>query len=156
MKQPMTVYAADCVNNPTNCHYPREIVIADVEIAKEALSKDIVCAKYKNDYRSIKNFMWTNTLPNTSEKEYTERHSALCRKFEETESAMKDSVAQREHMIENKIAIGGMLFELQELDTLPIEFDESLWNAIIEKVTVYIDKRIEFLFKDGKEVSLTR
>ncbi len=45
---------------------------------------------------------------------------------------------------------------MQELDTLPIEFDESLWNAIIEKVTVYADKRMEFLFKDGKAISVTK
>ncbi len=104
----------------------------------------------------IRQCIMENASGNTSENEYTERHSALCRKFEETENAMKDLVAQREHMIENKIAIGGMLFELQELDTLPIEFDESLWNAIIERATVYADKRMEFLFKDGKAISVTR
>ncbi len=50
-------------------------------------------------------------------------------------------------------AIGGMMFELMELDALPLEFDEKLWCGTIDRVTVYADKRVIFRFKDGREVT---
>lgn len=50
------------------------------------------------------------------------------------------------------ITIGGMMFELGELDTLPVTFDEKLWHGTIDHVTVYADERVVFHFKDGKEI----
>jgi len=46
-----------------------------------------------------------------------------------------------------------MLFELTELDALPITFNEKLWNAAIDRVTVYADERVVFHFKDGKDIT---
>ena len=56
-------------------------------------------------------------------------------------------------MQNDAIAIGGMLFELTELDTLPITFNEKLWNAAIDRVTFYADERVVFHFKDGKDIT---
>lgn len=55
-------------------------------------------------------------------------------------------------MIADAMAIGGMMFGLMEMETLPLEFDKKLWYGTIERVTVYEDKRVVFRFKDGKEV----
>ena len=53
------------------------------------------------------------------------------------------------------IAIGGMMFELGELDTLPIAFDEKLWQGTIDHVTVQADERVVFVFKDKAEITTT-
>ena len=45
------------------------------------------------------------------------------------------------------------MFELGELDALPVDFDEKLWNGTIDHVTVHADERVEFRFKDGKEIT---
>ena len=50
------------------------------------------------------------------------------------------------------ITIGGMMFELGELDDLPLTFDEKLWQGTVDHVTIYADERVVFWFKDGKEV----
>ena len=50
------------------------------------------------------------------------------------------------------ITIGGMMFELGELDALPVTFDESLWQGTIVYVTVYDDERVVLHWKDGKEI----
>ena len=52
------------------------------------------------------------------------------------------------------VAIGGMLTELEELDTPPIEFDEKLWHAVVDHVTVYNDDRLVYSLKDGTEIML--
>ena len=52
------------------------------------------------------------------------------------------------------LAINGMLFELMDLEQLPIEFDEKLWNATVERLTVYEDERLVFSLKDGTEITV--
>ena len=49
---------------------------------------------------------------------------------------------------------GGMLFELTELEAPPIEFDEKLWHAVVDHVTVYNDDRLVFSLKDGTEITV--
>ena len=44
------------------------------------------------------------------------------------------------------------MFEIPELDDLPIKFDEKLWNSVIDMVTVYEDERLMFKFKNGAEI----
>ena len=39
------------------------------------------------------------------------------------------------------ITIGGMMFELGELDSLPVAFDEKLWPGTVDHVTVHADER---------------
>lgn len=59
----ITVYAANRRGNPTNCLYPHRIEITDEASAAKAFSRDIVCAEYRNNYRSVENFLIANALP---------------------------------------------------------------------------------------------
>ncbi|MDD4475767.1 MAG: zinc ribbon domain-containing protein [Eubacteriales bacterium] len=94
----------------------------------------------------------TNTI---SEEEYKTKHADLCRRFKETEQSLNALYSEREQMKNNAIAIGGLLFELTELKDLPIAFNEKLWNAAIDHVTIYADERVIFHFKDGKDITKT-
>ena len=57
-------------------------------------------------------------------------------------------------MVAESIAIGGMLSELTELEAPPIEFDEKLWHAVVDRVTVYNDDRLVYSLKDGSEITV--
>lgn len=92
----------------------------------------------------------SNTI---SEEEYHAKHGELCSRFEQTEEKLNRLRQRREQMQSDAIAIGGMLFELTELDALPITFNEKLWNAAIDRVIVYADERVVFHFKDGKDIT---
>lgn len=59
----ITVYAANCRGNLTNCLYPHRIEITDEASAAKAFSRDIVCAEYRNNYRSVENFLIAIALP---------------------------------------------------------------------------------------------
>ena len=50
------------------------------------------------------------------------------------------------------VSIGGMLAELTELEAPPIEFDEKLLHAVVDRVTVYNDARLVYSLKDGNEI----
>lgn len=89
----------------------------------------------------------------TTEEAYRTAHADLCRRFEETEAKLAALQRQREKMKADAIAIGGMMFELGELDALPLTFDEKLWNGTVDHVIVNADERVVFRFKDGKEIT---
>ena len=60
---PVTVFAANCRGDATNCLYPHRIEITDATSAVAAFSRDFVCAEYRNNYRSVENFLTSNALP---------------------------------------------------------------------------------------------
>lgn len=93
-----------------------------------------------------------NAANTTTEEAYRTAHADLCRCFKETEAKLEALQRQREKMKADAIAIGGMMFELGELDALPVDFDEKLWQGTIDHVTVHADERVVFHFKDGKEI----
>ena len=48
--------------------------------------------------------------------------------------------------------IKNFINEIPKMDNLPIEFNERLWNSVIDTVTVYEYERLVFKFKNGIEV----
>lgn len=58
-----TIYTATCKGDATNCVYPNRAEISKQKDAAEAMSKDQVFAKYKNDYRSNENFIESDVIP---------------------------------------------------------------------------------------------
>ncbi len=94
----------------------------------------------------------TNTV---SEETYRATHADLCRRFEETEARLTSLQKRRDRMKADAIVIGGMMFELGELDALPVDFDEKLWNGTIDHVSVHANERVVFVFKDKAEIIST-
>ena len=92
----------------------------------------------------------SNTL---TEEEYQAKHSELCSRYEAADQKLSALKKQRVQMENDAIAIGGLLFELTELQDLPISFNEKLWNAAIDHVTVFADERVVFHFRDGKDIT---
>ena len=93
-----------------------------------------------------------NAANTMTEETYRTTHDELCSRFEETEAKLAALQKQRGKMKADAITIGGMMFELGELDTLPVVFDEKLWHGTIDHVTVHADERVVFMFKDRKNI----
>ena len=70
--KPIVVYTSDCIGNAANCRYPNEVKITDEVSAKQAFSTDMVCARYKNHYRSTANFEVANALPGDCDNDHSE------------------------------------------------------------------------------------
>lgn len=69
---PITVYTANCRGNATNCLYPNKIEIMDEASARLAFAKDMVCARYKNNYRNTANFEVANALPGDCDNDHSD------------------------------------------------------------------------------------
>ncbi len=94
-----------------------------------------------------------NAANTMTEEAYRATHAELCSRFEETEAKLAALQIRQDKMKADAITIGGMMFELGELDTLPVVFDEKLWHSTIDHVTVHANERVVFRFKDGKEIT---
>jgi hypothetical protein len=95
-----------------------------------------------------------NASATLSEEEYRRRYNDLTERYEAEGERLKSLMEERRRIESEALAISGMLFELMELETLPIEFDEKLWNATVERLTVYEDERLVFSLKDGTEITV--
>lgn len=73
---------------------------------------------------------------------YTQRYDALTDRLEKLRE--KQTRLDQEIFIIDRFAA-----DLDSLDEIPVDFSPRLWNAFIEKVTLYPDGRAEFLFKNG-------
>lgn len=69
---PITIYTAECIGNAANCLYPNEVKITDEVSAKQAFAKDMVCARYKNNYRNTANFEVANALPGDCDNDHSD------------------------------------------------------------------------------------
>ena len=63
-------------------------------------------------------------------------------------------ITRRRENSNTRVAIGGMISRLTELEAPPIEFDEKLWHAVVDRVTVYNDDRLVYSLKDGTEITV--
>ena len=53
----ITLYTANCTGNAKNCHYPNRIKADSPQAFEQAIRYDHVCAAYKDNYRSVGNFL---------------------------------------------------------------------------------------------------
>jgi len=71
----MHFYISDVLQKETNSYYPHEIKVVDIDSLKKAVSKDYVCAKYKNFHRSNADFVIADTLALDCDNTHTEDES---------------------------------------------------------------------------------
>ena len=95
-----------------------------------------------------------NASATVSEEEYRRRLGDLTDRFRAEEKRLKRLTAEQKKGDAESVAVGGMLFELTELEAPPIEFDEKLWHAVVDKVTVMGDDRLVYSLKDGTEITV--
>ena len=83
--------------------------------------------------------LFTAAITALDQDEYAKTYENLTERYQAAEEKLNTLLAERKRMEAESLAISGMLFELMELEQLPIGFDEKLWNATVERLTVYDD-----------------
>ena len=109
---------------------------------------------YNDGRLMLRQTVMLNASATVSEEEYRRRLGDLTDRFRAEEEKLKRLTAERKKRDAESVAIGGMLFELTELEAPPIEFDEKLWHAVVDHVTVYNDDRLVYSLKDGTEITI--
>jgi DNA invertase Pin-like site-specific DNA recombinase len=94
-----------------------------------------------------------NATQAIDQNEYQKRYEGYAQRFEKAQRRYDELRKEREYRQIKLQEIGGFLFEIAELDELPIEFDEHLWRTAVDHVTVYGDERLVFHFRCGREIT---
>lgn len=70
--KPITIYTANCRENPLNNRYPNRHVITNTDELKAAACFDQVFAAYRNNHRSKADFITSDCLPFDCDNDHSE------------------------------------------------------------------------------------
>ncbi len=83
---------------------------------------------------------------------YQEKYDALAERYDAAKSKLE---SYQEEILKRRLKrerIETFLTTLQNAKNLVDEFDEGLWNTMVESLTVYSYARVVFLFRDGTTI----
>ena len=86
-----------------------------------------------------------------NQEEYATRYNGFVEQYENAKAQLEQLRTTKIAREAQAEAIGAFIFEVQELDTLT-KFDEKIWLAIIDMVTVHADGRMTFKFQGDTEI----
>lgn len=136
---------ADCEAFITELAYTDDIDRKTERIREEQAAIEGLVANLIQENATVK---MDQTVFNSRLEEYTTRFDSLGEKLKKLEEK-KNRLKQQTDIISRFIQ------DLKTLEEIPVDFSPSLWNAFVEKLTIYPDGRAEFLFKNGAIVTET-
>lgn len=141
------------LNNKDEILQGYEAIIKDLTDTSK-LDKESV--KLKREYEVVAELLRKcveeNAYNALDQAEYQERYTALVERYEGVKDGLDEINNRRLERNAKRESIAGFMRTLVEKDALLAEFDEELWNATIEKVTVHSEHEVTFTFKDGIEL----
>ena len=100
----------------------------------------------------IRQMVNENANQATDQAAYADRYNSLVERYEKLQAEYDGLLHQKERRQIQAEAVGNCLTALEELDLLEITFTDTLWNTVVDHVTVYADGRLMFHFKNGTEI----
>ena len=99
-----------------------------------------------------------NTVEDSRRRERRQRENErnkgyLDRRRQATERADEPEAAKRERLAKAKI-IEGFIREIQKRPLVLTEWDEALWLAVVDRVTVGMDGAMAFAFRNELEMTV--
>lgn len=86
------------------------------------------------------------------QEEYQERYNGLAERYEAAKKRLDAIVNEKQARTAKRESISLFLTGLRQRDGLIGTFDEELWCATVDKVTVYSTNDLIFTFKNGTEI----
>lgn len=94
-----------------------------------------------------------NAFTTLNQTEYEERYNSLSERYENIKKGLEGINEKRLERSAKRESIEEFIRMLEKSSIILTEFDEELWNAVIEGVKVNSEKKVIFEFKDGMELS---
>lgn len=99
-------------------------------------------------------YITENSRTAQNQDEYNAHYNGLVERYEKLKKKSLLLQKQKEERLAKRDLIGGFILEFSKCKEMLTEFDEQLWIAAIDKVTVFQDGRLVFSFNDGTEIEL--
>jgi hypothetical protein len=115
------------------------------KLAEAQAAYDAICER-------MRHFVEENTRFVQDQGEYELQFREMSREYKKAERLVikiKDEILER---CARKEKTKRFLNELKQTGDIVTEFDKSLWQATVESVTIYKNKTLTFVFRDGTEI----
>ena len=90
-----------------------------------------------------------------NQKEYEAKYEAAMKQYTETESKRKETAEKISNLMTRRKKIERFIEEIRKFPETVTEFDDMLWNVLVESLTVEKERMI-FRFYSGLEIAVTR
>ena len=100
------------------------------------------------------NLVSENARVAVDQTEYTEKYNSLVDRYEATKAKYDTAQAAIEAKRSQDELMQAFIKTVRELDGFRENFDEGLWSALVDFVTVYEKKKLVFTFLDGVEITV--
>jgi len=97
----------------------------------------------------ISNCVDENARIGLDQAEYQQRYNGLAGRYEKTKDRLEKIEELQQARRAKREQMDAFLATLLRQDSLLTGFDETLWNAVIDKVVVHAADDIQFTFRDG-------
>ena len=140
----------------------REFYITELTAIKDRLGDTTALEKERRildeqlgiDAKAVNDLIARNARVAQDQKEYNERYDALVSRYKETEHNRDAVMEQIDQIMIRRRKIERFIESVKDLPELITEFDESLWAALVDSMTVYAKDRIVFRLTCGMEIDL--
>ena len=142
----------------------REVLLETCRmIHDEYLNTDAIdaeCATLNDEIEIVsgltKKLIAENATTAIPQDEYNRKYDALVERFHTAQDRFDELQKLRITRSFQADVLECFMFEIKSIDTsLPLEYTDRFWLNLIDRVTVYKDKRLVFRFKNGTEVEET-
>ena len=123
------------------------IIAIDLEAKQQTEEADIAADL-------IRKCVAENTTTSQDQEAYLERYKGLKARYEAATQRLKQIEDQRTERKQRRQKMLEFIRMLENSDGLLTEFDEGLWNATVEAVTVQVDGSMVFRWKNGAETQV--
>ena len=138
----------------------REEIVANLRLLREQSFDTVKLESESNRlldevndaYDLVQSDIAANARMARDQAEYRKSHDELVNKYDEICSEYQKAKEKLMQMEARKREMDNFIKSVADLPEVVTDFDNSLWGAIVDHVTVYRHGEICFTFRDGSEV----
>ena len=139
----------------------REHILEDIQLAQTSLcdcteldaQKTALAEDMESISELIRQCIEENSTKVQNQAEYLERYERHTRRYEKIKQRYEAIEAERQRRKEQNDRIIAFAATLDDQKEIPIEFDDDLWLAAVDHVTVNSNETVTFTFKSGIEIT---
>jgi site-specific DNA recombinase len=95
-----------------------------------------------------------NATTAIDQADYRTRYEALEKKYQAEQANLDNLLSERNRKVAQKSAIEVFIKSYTKLPELMTEWSDQVWMSMIDKVLVYGDGKMKFIFKSGLEIKV--
>jgi len=135
----------------------RDFIAKDIKIIVDFLTDTKIlkseAAELRDEMEIVTELMKQAIAQNASiamdQEEYTARYNALAERYQNAADRYKTIEAECASRTSQRKMLTSFAKQLMDIDEKVVEFTPTLWNSMVERVTVDADGIMHFTFKNG-------